>query len=332
MFKIGIAGCGRIASSFDDDPKRKYISTHIGAYKCVGNTDVVAVCDVNKKSLEKCLKKWGISRGYLSLKEMLRKEKIDILSICTPPDTHYAILKQAIEFPLKAIFCEKPLADNLKDAEKMVRLCKQKKIILQVDHQRRFDPLHVNLRNFIKYKKLGDIQQVNFYYTAGIKNTGSHMFDILRFFFGEIDWIEAMFSKNKSNNERDPNLDGILKFKGGLFGTFQACNAKKYLIFELSCFLNEGKFILKNSGFSVDFYGVRDSLCFSGYKELYKNKTPFNIHYRRNFMVNAVKHLLGCIQKNKDSISSGKDGLKALGLIEASIISANNNGKKIYLD
>jgi len=332
MFKIGVAGCGRIASSFDDDPKRKYTSTHIGAYRRLRNTNVVAVCDINKERLEKCLEKWGISRGYLSLKEMIGKEKIDILSICTPPDTHYAILKQALEFPLKAIFCEKPLADNLKDAEKMVMLCKQKKIILQVDHQRRFDPLHENLKNFIKRKKLGDVQQVNFYYTAGIKNTGSHMFDLLRFFFGDVEWIEAMFSKNKSNKEKDPNLDGILKFRDGLFGTFQACDAKKYLIFELNCFLNKGRFILKNSGFSVDFYEVRDSLYFSGYKELYKNKTPFNMLYRREFMVNAVKHLLECIQNNKESISSGGDGFKALELVEAGIISANSNGKRIYLD
>ena len=48
-------------------------------------------------------------------------------------------------------------------------------------------------------------------------------------------------------------------------------------------------------------------------------------------MVNGVTHLAGCVQSKKESISSGVDGLKVLELIESAILSAKNNGKKIYL-
>lgn len=330
-YKAAIIGCGRIGFAFDNDPKRKYISTHIGAYNFVRDSDLVAICDLNKQKLKECRNKWHILHGYTNFKEMLTKEKIDILSICTPSHTHYSIFKGAIKFPLKAIFCEKPLADNVKDAKEMLNLCKKNGIILQVDHQRRFDPLHINLRTIIKNKKLGEVQQVNFYYTAGIKNTGSHMFDLLRFFFGEAKWIEAFYSKNESGKKDDSNLDGILKFENGIFATFQACDVKKYIVFEMNCFLEQGRINLKDSGFAVDFFEVTSSKYFSGYRELYRTRAPFNTNYKRNFMVNAVKHLIDCIKKSKESISSGEDGLAALEMIEVAICSAKNKGKRVFL-
>lgn len=326
-----VIGCGRIGFGFDKDPKRKYVSTHTAAYSSVREVQLVAVCDLDKNKVRECCARWKIPHGYLDMVEMLKEERIDILSICTPPQTHYAILKRAVDFPLRAIFCEKPLADNLKDAKEMVELCKKKKIILQIDHQRRFDPLHIKLREAILNKKFGAVQQANFYYTAGIKNTGSHMFDILRFFFGEAEWLKAIFSKNKSHKENDPNLDGIIKFSNGLLVTFQSCDVKKYLIFEMDCFLEQARFVIKDSGLSLDFYKAKKSRNFSGYNELYRLRPPFSTRYKRNSLVNAVRHIIKCLWEEKEPISSGIDGLKAMELILAGIESAENSGRRVYL-
>ncbi len=330
-FRAGVIGCGRIGFGFDKDPKREYIATHTGAYNSVKGVELVAVCDIDKRMLKECMERWDIPAGYSDLKEMLKKEDLDILSICTPPSTHYPILKEAIKYPIKAIFCEKPIAENKKNAKQMVKLCKEKRIVLQVDHQRRFDPLHDHLREFIKSKKMGDVQQVNAYYTAGINNTGSHMFDLLGFFFGEVEWIEGFFSKNDSHGEDDPNMDGFMRFNSGLLASFQACDVNEYLLFELNCFLEKGRIVLKNSGFNVDLYKTCESKYFSGYKELCKTNHHFKTKYKRRFMVNAVEHLIECINNNKESASSGDDGIKALELIEASILSATNNGKRVSL-
>lgn len=330
-FKIGVVGCGRIASVYSDDPKRKYISTHIGAYRRLRNTEIIAACDIDKKRLDKCLKKWNISRGYTNLRKMLKEEKIDILSICTPPETHYSILKEAAKFSIKGIFCEKPLASTLKDAKKMIKICKKKKIVLQINHQRRFNSLHTRLQNIIKQKKLGGIQQVNFFYTMGVKNSGSHMFDLLRFFFGDVEWIQAIFSKNQTRDGKNPNVDGVLKFTNGLFATFQACDVKKYYIFEINCLFDEGRLILSDSGDLLDFYKVRAHKCYSGHNELYRSKSLLKASYKRDSLINAVSYLVASLGKNRKPISSGKDGLKALQLVNASIASARNGGKRVYL-
>ena len=319
IYRVGVLGCGRIASRFDDDPKRKNISTHIGAYMKAKKTRVCAVCDINAINLKECMNRWEIDNGYQDVTEMLKKERLDIVSICTPSGTHYEILKKVVRFPVKAIFCEKPIADSVYKARGMVELCRKNKIILQVGHQRRFDPLHQRLKKCIYERRWGKPQKANFYYTAGIKNTGSHMFDLLRFFFGEADWIEAFYCKNRPLGVDDPNLDGIIMFKNGVFATFQSFDVNKYLIFEMNCFFEYGRVVLAHSGFDIDCYSVKDSAYFLGYKELEKGPPCLGAVNRKDFMVNAVNHMVECIDKGKDSISSGYDGLKSLELIEKSI-------------
>ena len=331
LYKTAVIGCGRIGFAFDEDPKRRYIATHAGAYRFVKDTELVAACDANKEALHACVNKLRIPAGYTDFKKMLKNEKIDIVSICTPPHTHYSILKEAIKFPIRAVFCEKPLTDEVRDARKIIDLYKKKKIILQIGHQRRFDPLHAKVKKIIQSGSLGKVQQANFYYTAGLKNTGSHMFDLLRFLFGDVKWLEGFYSRNSSHNEDDPNIDGVMGFRNGTFATFQACDAKKYLIFELNCFLEKGRLIIKDSGFSIDFYTPGQSKYYTGYRELYKRRPRVNTVYKRDFMVNAVKHLMKCIQDKKEPVSSGRDGLAAVELIAAAFDSAKANGKKVLL-
>ena len=331
VYKAGIVGCGRIGSEFDDDPKRKYIATHAGAYSVVHRTDLVAVADINKEKLEKCGKKWNVRSLYQDYKEMLEKENLDILSICTWNSTHFDIIKRAVNHGVKAIFCEKPIADTLSNASQMVEICNKNNVILQIDHQRRFCKFHQEIKNFLSSGKLGETQQVSFHYTAGIANTGSHMFDLLRFFFGDVSWVIAFPSENKSSNENDPNFDGVIRFKNNVFCTIHACDVNNFLIFEMDVVGEKGRLIITHSGFDLDFYEVRDSDLFSGYKELYSGEPPVDVNLPREFMINGVKHLVKCLENTKLSISSGEDGLRALELICAFHESAKEDGKKIYL-
>lgn len=328
-YRAAIIGCGRIASTFSKDPLRKGVITHAAAYQKHPQTELIAACDLDCNKLREFGEYWKVGALYDNVAKLLEKEEIDILSICTPPATHFEVLKIAAQYPLKAIFCEKPLADKVTNANKMLALCRKNRIILQVGHQRRFDPLHQGIKKIILSGNLGSVQQVNFFYTAGVNNTGSHMFDLLRFFFGDVEWIEGYYSKNLSRRQGDHNIDGLIKFRNGLLATFQSLDVDQYMVFELDCFMEKGKFVLKNSGFNVDMYKVTQSKFYSGYKELKFVKSGLNESYRRDFLYYAVDHLVRCIHKGLESVSSGLDGLKALELIEASISSAEADGKRI---
>lgn len=331
MLKAGIVGCGRIGSEFDEDPKRKMISTHAGAYSAVDGVELVAVSDLDEGKLKRCGEKWKIISLYKDYREMLKKERLDIISICTWNSTHLEIVEDAVKSGVKAIFCEKPIANTLKSADKIVELCEAENVILQIDHQRRFDEFHQNIKEFIESNQLGKIQQVSFYYTAGIANTGSHMFDLLRFFFGEVEWVQAVYSENKSPNFQDPNIDGSLKFRNGAFCTIQACDVRFFSLFEMDCVGTEGRLKITLSGFDLEFYEIGESKFFSGYKELFRSQSPIRVNSPREFMFNGVKQLIRCLEEGKKPLSSGEDGRASLELICAFHESARSNGLKVKL-
>jgi predicted dehydrogenase len=325
-YKATVIGCGRIGCSFDDDPKRKYIDTHVGAYNYLPNVDLVALVDIDKAKAKKYSEKYNVPVIFSNHKDMLKTIKPDIVSICTPPETHLQIIKDCVANGVKGIFCEKPLSNNLKDVFNVVKLCEDYDIVLQIDHQRRFCKLHNNVKDLLKKDK---VQSATFYYTAGIKNTGSHLFDLLCFFFGNPKEVVAFKSKCFLCNKDDPNYDGIIKFEDDVFCSIHGCNVKVFLIFELDIITNKHRFVIKNSGFTLDVYNVGDSQFFSGYKELYKDSSIV-ANQDVSLIVDGVNHLIKCIEEHKVSISSGQDGLKVLKIIDAFEKSAEEN-KKVVL-
>lgn len=331
IYKAAVIGCGRIGCGFDDDPKRKVVFTHAGAYSRVAKTKLQALVDIDKDKLNKYGKKFNVANLYADYREMLEVEKPDIVSICTLSDSHLEIAEQCVRARVKAIFCEKPIASNIDDAKKLVAICQDKDVILQINHRRRFCEFHQGVKGFLDQGNLGKIQQVSFYYMAGIANTGSHMFDLLSFFFGDVDYVQAFYSNNESLNKNDPNLDGIVKFKSGLLCTVQATNVGDFLLFETDIIGSKGRLKLTRTGLDFEYYEVGDSAIYSEYKELYPAQFPLDIKITGELMINSVNHLVVCLDNTKQSVSSGEDGLKSLELINAFTESAQGNGKRVYL-
>lgn len=329
-FKAAVVGCGRIGFEFDLDPKRTYVSTHAKSYDTLKETTLAAVCDADSERLKRCLDKYPHVRGYVSAEEMLRREKPDLLSICTPPATHKEVFELAVGHGVKGVFCEKPIADKSAAGLKMAELAKRKKVVLQIGHQRRFDRLHQDIWKKIQTNAWGSLQQGNFYYTAGIYNTGSHMFDLLRFLFGDVKWVQAHVNPNRPETP-DPNLDGMLEFKSGKRFSFQALDVKHYLCFEMNCFFEKARLMLRHSGFSVQLETPQASPYFTGYQDLLPAKSDLIADYPRNFMIEGVKELILAVKEKRPSISSGQDGVASLACIEAAVVSAKNNGRKIIL-
>ena len=329
--KAAIIGCGRIGCSFDDDPKRKIVSTHAGAYENNEEIDLVALCDVDKSKLEKYGLKYNISNLYTDPKLMLEELDLDIVSICTQPNTHHELVKLVSNSGVKTIFCEKPMADNQIHAKEIIQICEKNNTTLLVDHQRRFQPLYQQIQKIIANNDLGEIQQSTFYYTAGIENTGSHMIDTLRFFFGEVEWISGIKSNTKSNKENDLNIDGILKFKNGPLCMIQSLDNSHYLIFEHDILGTKARLKITKSGFKHEIYRVDHSDVFSGYDELFIDDKPLLDEPLGQPMIEGVKHLINCHKGTEIPICSMYDGLAVVEILNGLKFSAANNGQRIYL-
>ncbi len=158
-YRAGIIGAGRVGVEFED--------CHARAYTEIEATELSAIIDTDIDKAIAGASKWKVhvaGSEYWQVGEL----GLDIISICTPPQTHCRVLKDMLlaNPGLRAIYCEKPIAIKLSEAREMVELCKANNIILQVNHQRRFGI-------------------PTFFYSRGIFNTGTHMIDMLRIFFGD---------------------------------------------------------------------------------------------------------------------------------------------------
>ncbi|MBV9156750.1 MAG: Gfo/Idh/MocA family oxidoreductase [Acidobacteriaceae bacterium] len=330
-YRAGIIGCGRIGCAFDDDPRRGYVSTHAGAYTRTPGIELVALSDIDDARLKSYGDKFNVPGRYVDYRRMLETEKLDAVSVCTWDRAHLEIVRAAVEHRVKAIFCEKPIADSLESADEMVRLCAENDVLLMIDHQRRFHPFHQQLSKFLRDGGLGRIQQVTCYYTAGAANTGSHLFDLLRFYLGDVTWVQGRLSGNASPNPSDPNIDGWIGFENGSVAAIQACDVKAYLIFEIDLLGTAGRFRIVSSGFDASYEEVRDSERFSGYKELAGAPMPVSLQGPHEFMLFGVAHLVDCLRTGQRPISSGEDGRAALEVIRALQDSAQNGSERIDL-
>jgi predicted dehydrogenase len=329
--RAGIVGCGRIGCGFDDDPRRAYVSTHAGAYTRTPGVELIALADLDQASLERYGRKYRVNGLYTDYREMLSREHLDVLSICTWNETHREIVENAVRAKVKGIFCEKPIAEGLASADAMIQQCAASGITLMIDHQRRFDRFHQDLAAYLREERLGEIQQVTCYYTAGIANTGSHLFDLLRLFFGEVEWVQGIYSNNSLQVRNDPNVDGWLQFDNGARAAVQSCDVRHYTIFEINILGALGRLRITSHGFDAQFEQAQESTRFAGYRELHSAKMPLDPNGPREFMLQAVEHLLDCVQRDQRPQCSGEDGRRALEIICALRESADADGRRIRL-
>ena len=325
-YKAVIVGCGRIASLFANEKKRKGVVTHAQAYLSHPRIELAAACDLDEKRLSEFGERWGVRRLYKDFDDMMRAEKPDLLSICTWNTSHAPLALRAVQYGVKGILCEKPIADSLKNAATMIEAAKKKRVPLLVNYFRRYNPLHRKLKKMIEDGALGDIQSISCYYTAGIMNTGTHLFDTLMYFFGDIAWVWA--DKGTKPLASDPTVDGHLFFKKGFGCSLTGLDVKQYLQFEIDIYGSKKRLRLSDVGLKAEFWDVVDHPMLSGYKTLRPGKT-LSTDFSRDLW-NTVDNLTSCVSGDASPLCSGEDAKKSLETALAISLSLKS-GKKVTL-
>lgn len=130
MYRLGVIGCRGIGVR------------HAAGVVGLDNAAVVAACDLEQEQLDSFQEEWKDHwpqiAQYKSHRDMLEKENLDIVTVATSDHRHADLVVDAAEAGAKGIFCEKPLATNLADADRMIEACERNNTILSVDHTRRF--------------------------------------------------------------------------------------------------------------------------------------------------------------------------------------------------
>lgn len=143
--KIGVIGGGHIV-----------VHRHLPVFKKLASTEVSAICDKQENLAKSVAESFGVQRYYTDLGEMLRKEKLDVVDVCTPPQTHLDLAIQAMENEC-SVLAEKPLAMDVKDVDRMYGVAQKNNVKLCVVHQNLFNPAVQKARRLIAEGAVGEI-------------------------------------------------------------------------------------------------------------------------------------------------------------------------------
>ncbi len=145
---IGIIGAGQVATA-----------RHLPAFEKLqdeGKVRLVAVSDVGEEKLRLASEKFGIPYAYADYRDMLARDDVDAVSVCTPNFQHKQPVLDAFAAG-KHVLCEKPLALNAAEGAEMVAAGRAAGKQLQVGYNLRFGPGAAAVRRFIDDGKLGEI-------------------------------------------------------------------------------------------------------------------------------------------------------------------------------
>lgn len=209
MYKIGIIGCGGIANA------------HAKAYVELG-LEIAAASDINQVRLKEFSKIYNIKNIYTDYGEMLRREKLDIVSVCTWPIFHCEMTERAAEEGVKGIICEKPMAMNLGEADRMINACRKTGTKLVIGHMRRFLKIYSEAKNLLKSGIIGEPELIHGASVGDLLSDGTHLIDSIRFINNDerVNWvfgqIDAYEKRRRYGHYVEDASIGYVEFENGL--------------------------------------------------------------------------------------------------------------------
>jgi len=144
--KVGVVGCGFVA-------KEEHIP---GFLRLKRDVDISAVCDLNQSLATSVAKEFNIPGAYSDLSEMLRKENLDIIDICTPSQTHAPLAIEAMKKNCH-VLVEKPMALTVSECKHMNNVARKCGLKLCVVHNEIFRPPLLKARELVVKGDIGKL-------------------------------------------------------------------------------------------------------------------------------------------------------------------------------
>ena len=336
--RLGLIGCGRISKN------------HFEAISQIPEADFVAVSDILPDKADKAAAEYHIPAVYTDYHEMLAKEKLDLVSICSPSGMHPNMGIDVAKAKVN-VLTEKPMAINIEAADRLIRACDENQVRLFVVKQNRLNSTMQLLKRAIDKNRFGRIYmaQANVFWTrpqayydaekwrgtwefdgGAYMNQASHYVDAIYWLLGNVDSVSAFTATMARKIEAEDTGSAILQFRSGIIASINVTMLTYPKNYEGSITIIGEKGIVKVGGVAVnkiekwefEDYDDDDRIAQDA------NYQPPNIYgFGLNpYYRNVVDVLLGKAVPSTD----GRDGRKSVEIIQAIYLSAKTS-KKISL-
>jgi len=322
IYRCAVVGLGNIGFRFSRDSRREGTWSHVDAYARSGRTALSGAVEVDKAAAEEFSAAHPDVPVYPTVGELFGEQEIDIVSIAVPTPYHFPVFSDVAKYPVRAIFCEKPLSDSPGRSRQMVRITGERGITLALNYTRRWDRAYLMARQMVADGKIGVLKTVNAYYSGHIFTMGSHLLDTVHMLADpEPATVSGVFVREGA----DPSVSGWIRCNDGMFITYSATGKREDMIFEIDLIGDEGRLTVAGNGAEVTLAPFRESRRFTGYREPAKGRPV--IPPKGDRFVNAVRDIAEVLDGTKAAPRcTGSDGLWVDVLIGAALRSAGRGG------
>lgn len=234
MLKVGIIGCGCI------------FTMHATSCDHLENATLVGVCDIKKERADAAAAKYKV-KAYYDYKELIEKERPDIVHICVPHYLHPIISRYALEHGVN-VLCEKPMSIRYEDGLENVRIAKEKGLKYGIIFQCRYNNTSKLVKENLENGRLGKIisarvvltwSKPDSYYSLSdwkgtwekegggvIIDQAIHSLDLANWFINDqpIEVQAHLSNRGHSIMEVDDTGEGFIRYKNGATLSFWAMN------------------------------------------------------------------------------------------------------------
>ncbi len=311
--RVGIVGCGGIAGA------------HLRGYAADENVAVVVVYDKAARATAAFAKQCGADVAQ-STEEMIKKHRLDAVSVCSPPAAHLENCRPFIDAAIP-ILCEKPIEVNAQSAAALAKLVRESGALFMPAFCHRFHPAVIELKKLIREGVLGEpllfrnifggYNEIADNHRADPKLSGGgplidhccHSVDLFRFLVGDPTYVQAI----AGNIMQDLQIED--------FGMFHLSVADR------SFGEVTGSYSLKGCGNSVEWYGTKGCAVVSYFSADYPDlsyivggadkRIEVDCAAHPDRFVAEIGHFLGCVRKQQTPALTVEDGLKANQIVAA---------------
>ena len=345
--RVGIIGTGSISRS------------HMAGYKALDNVEVLAACDINEKRVRAFAEQYGIPRVYTDYNEMLKREDLDAVSVCTWNSVHAPAAIAALRAG-KNVLCEKPMALNTEQALEMEQAAKEAGKLLMVGFVRRFGNDTAVLQDFIRGGMMGDVYYAKATYLrrAGFPggwfgdrsrsgggpliDLGVHVIDLVRYLMERPKAVSvsgAVFHKLGARTDIRQEKAYSASDSADVFDVEDLAAAMirfdngAVLSIEASFSLN-----LKNDTGSIELFGTKAGAKLDPSLEFYTEQNRYLVNVTpvcntalsfEGLFEREIAHFVGCVSEGTECLSPAEDGVELMRIIDAVYRSAETGREAV---
>lgn len=340
---VGLTGIGaRRPPAGSGGLRRPMGRSHVSCYVEHPRTELAAVCDLRSEALDEFRETWpdlADTAAHTDFGEMLAGERPDIVSVVTGDHVHADLTVAAAESGARAIFCEKPIATTLEDADRMIAACERNGTLLSIDHTRRWAPTFWEAQRMVASGALGAVRTLSAEHygpRAMMFRNGTHLIDLLCFFSGaEPRWVTARlepgfdhFDRYRGDGGKDPAQDpyasALIGFERDIRATYSAYKTE----------FNAGILTVTCDRGRLEFYNEHGRLLTSdsdGRRRELLSSSLDPGDYLYGHQLGAVDELVGVLDGGGPLVSPGTDARWTLEILLGILASQRNGHNRVDL-